>query len=162
MSKTPFVIALAAAILALGYFAFVTNAITYVGTSPETCANCHVIDSAYENWYRGTHKNWAKCTDCHLPHDNLAVFYAEKGKQGLNDVSAFISADYPPVFRANEETNEIIQENCIHCHEDTVETMLAGAQPFDRNCWDCHRSVAHGERGASFAPYQDSTLYPTK
>ena len=162
MSKTPFIIAIAAAVLALAYFAFVTDAAAYVGTSPETCANCHVIDSAYESWYRGAHKNWAKCTDCHLPHDNLVAFYLEKGRQGMNDATAFISGHYPETFRANEVTNEIVQENCIHCHEDAVETMLAGAQPFDRNCWDCHRYIAHGERGTTFAPYQDSKLYPTK
>jgi cytochrome c nitrite reductase small subunit len=162
MSKTPFIIAVAVAVLALGYFTYVTDAPAYAGTAPETCANCHVIDAQYESWYRGAHKNWAKCTDCHLPHDNLAVFYAEKGRQGMNDAYAFISGDFPPVFRTNEKSNAIIQKNCIHCHEDTVETMLAGAQPFDRKCWDCHRNIAHGERGASFAPYQDSTLYPSK
>jgi cytochrome c nitrite reductase small subunit len=162
MPKTLFILAIMAAVLALGYFAYVTDAVAYVGTSPETCANCHVIDSQYENWYRSTHKNWAKCTDCHLPHDNLAIFYVEKGRQGMNDSFAFVSGNIPPAFRANEATNEIVQQNCIHCHEDSVEDMLtAGGQPLDRNCWDCHRNIAHGERGASFAPYQDSTLYPT-
>lgn len=54
------------------------------------------------------------------------------------------------------------QSNRIHCHETTAETVVMGAQPFDRYCWDCHRNVAHGTRGASSLPYQDSTLYPTK
>jgi cytochrome c nitrite reductase small subunit len=26
--------------------------------------------------------------------------------------------------------------------------------PFDRYCFECHRSVAHGERGISLLPYQ--------
>jgi len=52
-----------------------------------------------------------------------------------------------------------VQGNCIRCHEDAVETIMMGAQPFDRNCWDCHRNVAHGPRGISITPYQDSTLY---
>jgi hypothetical protein len=37
-----------------------------------------------------------------------------------------------------------------------------GAQPYDRYCWDCHRNVSHGERGASNVPYQDAIIYPAK
>jgi len=35
-----------------------------------------------------------------------------------------------------------------------VDNIVAGAQPFDRYCWNCHRAVAHGERGISLLPYQ--------
>lgn len=162
MSKTPFIIAIAAAVFALGYFTYVTDAAAYGGSAPETCANCHVMDSQYENWYHGGHENFAKCTDCHLPHDNLAVYYAEKGRQGAKDTFAFVTGRIPAAIRASEKTKEIVQSNCIHCHETTAETVVMGAQPFDRYCWDCHRNVAHGTRGASSLPYQDSTLYPTK
>ena len=162
MSKTPFIIAIAAAVLALGYFAYVTDAAAYGGSAPETCANCHVMDSQYENWYHGGHEDFAKCTDCHLPHDNLAVYYAEKGRQGAKDTFALVTGRIPVAIRASEKTKEIVQSNCIHCHETTAETVVMGAQPFDRYCWDCHRNVAHSTRGASSLPYQDSTLYPTK
>ena len=162
MSKFPFFIAIAAAILALGFFVFVTDAPAYGGHAPETCANCHVMDSQYENWYHGGHEKFAKCTDCHLPHDNFAVYYAEKGRQGAKDTYAFVSGNIPAAIRANDKTKGIIQENCIRCHESTAETVVMGAQPFDRYCWDCHRNVAHGTRGASNIPYQDSTLYPIK
>ncbi len=162
MLKPPFIIAIAAAILALGYFIFVTDATAYGGSAPETCANCHVMDSQYENWYHGAHEGVAECTDCHLPHDNIAVYYAEKGRQGAKDVFAFVTGNIPAAIRANDKTKGIIQENCIRCHEDAAETVVMGAQPFDRYCWDCHRDVAHGMRGASNIPYQDSTLYPIK
>jgi cytochrome c nitrite reductase small subunit len=65
-------------------------------------------------------------------------------------------------IRASDKTKEIIQANCIHCHEDTVEAIVMSAQPLDRYCWDCHRDIAHGVRGSSAVPYQDSTLYPIK
>ena len=163
MSKFPFtIIAIAVGILALGYFVFATDAAAYGGSDPETCANCHTMDSQYENWYHGGHEGFAKCTDCHLPHDNFAVYYAEQGRQGAKDVYAFVSGDIPVAIRASDKTKEIIQENCIHCHEGAAETVVMGAQPFDRYCWDCHRNVAHGARGASNVPYQDSTLYPIK
>ncbi len=162
MSKFPTVLVLTFAIFALGYFAFVSDAAAYGGSAPETCANCHVMDSQYENWYHSGHENFAKCTDCHLPHDNFAAYYAEKGRQGAKDTFAFVTGKIPVAIRANEKTKGIIQANCIHCHEDAAETVVMGTQPFDRYCWDCHRAVAHGTRGASSIPYQDSTLYPIK
>lgn len=162
MSKFPIIFTLAAALFALGYFAFVSDAAAYGGHAPETCANCHVMDSQYENWYHGAHENFAKCTDCHLPHDNFAVYYAEKGRQGMKDTFAFVTGKIPVAIRANEKTKVIIQANCIRCHADTVENIIMGAQPFDRYCWECHRTVAHGERGSSIVPFQDATIYPTR
>lgn len=163
MSKFPITtIAIVAAVLTLGYFVYVSDAAAYGGSDPETCANCHVMDSQYENWYHGGHENWAKCTDCHLPHDNFAIYYAEKGRQGMKDTYAFVTGNIPTAIRASDQTKGIIQANCIHCHEHTVENIVMGAQPFDRYCWDCHRTVAHSQRGASGLPYQDSSLYPVK
>ena len=49
MSKYPLIIAMAAAVIALAFFVFVTDAPAYGGSAPETCANCHVMDSQYEN-----------------------------------------------------------------------------------------------------------------
>jgi cytochrome c nitrite reductase small subunit len=162
MLKTPLLLALAAAVIALGTFVVVTDAPAYAGTAPETCANCHVMDSMYENYYHSAHKPWAVCADCHLPHDNFVHYYAEKGRQGISDVYVFTTGQVPEVIHAQPRIKNIIQENCIHCHEDTVESIVMGAQPFDRYCWECHRSIAHGPRGASMVPYQDSNFYPIK
>ncbi len=162
MSKIPFAIAVLAAVIALGYFAFVSDAAAYAGSAPETCNNCHTMDSQYENWLHAPHENWAKCTECHLPHENIAAYYLEKGRQGAKDVYAFTTGNIPAAIRASERTKRIIQSNCIRCHEEKVENIVMGAQPFDRNCWDCHRTVAHGSRGISLVPYQDSVLYPSK
>jgi len=90
------------------------------------------------------------------------VYYAEKGRQGAKDVYAFVTGNIPLAIRASDKTKGIVQENCIHCHEDSVESIVMGAQPFDRYCWDCHRDIAHTARGGSGLPYQDSSLYPTK
>lgn len=162
MLRNPLIIAITAAIIALGTFVYVTEAASYAGTESETCANCHVMDSMYENYYHSAHQPWAECADCHLPHNNVVNYYFEKGRQGMHDVYVFTTGQTPDVIRANMHSQEIIQENCIHCHEEAVETIMMGAQAFDRNCWDCHRNIAHGQRGASIVPYQDSNLYPTK
>ncbi len=158
--KNPLVLAAAAALIALATFAFVTDAPAYAGTAPSTCANCHVMDSMYENYYHAGHHTWTVCAECHLPHDNLVDYYYEKGRQGMHDVYVFGTGQAPAVFNLSVHSKGIVQQNCIRCHESTVETIMAGAQPFERNCWDCHRNIAHGARGASDVPYQDSSLYP--
>lgn len=154
-------IAILAAVLALGIFVFVTDAVAYGGSSAETCANCHVMDDAYENWFHAPHKNVTKCVDCHLPHENVVSYYIEKGRTGMHDVYVFSTGQAPGVFRATEHTKNIIQDNCVRCHKSTVDAVVMGPQENDRYCWECHRNVAHGARGITLLPLQDSVLYPT-
>ena len=158
----PLLIAVAAFVLAMGVFLLVTDAAAYAGTHAETCNNCHVMNPMYENYYHAAHQQAAECADCHLPHENVFAYYFEKGRQGANDVYVFSTGQTPELIRANIHSKEIIQENCIHCHEEAVEMIMMGSdeQPFDRYCWECHRNTAHGPRGGSIVPYQDSNFYP--
>ena len=158
-SKWALAIGLITLLFTLGLFAWVTDAPSYLGHEPSTCNNCHVMDSQYENWYHAVHARFAACTDCHLPHQNLTSFYLYKGYSGMRDVYSFTFKTYPAAIRATQQTDEIVQANCIRCHSDTVESIVAGPQLFDRYCWDCHRSAAHGMRGLSLFPYQDSEVY---
>ena len=155
----PLVIGILALLAVLGVFAWVTDAPAYLGHEAATCNNCHVMDSQYENWYHAAHERSAACTDCHLPHQNIVSYYLYKGYSGMKDVFSFTFKTYQVAIRATNQTDKIIQANCIRCHTDTVENIIAGPQPFDRYCWDCHRSVAHGERGLSLSPYQDEEIY---
>jgi cytochrome c nitrite reductase small subunit len=159
VKKASLIIGVLALLIALGFFAWVTDAPAYLKHEPTTCNNCHVMDSQYENWYHAAHERSAACTDCHLPHQNFVSYYLYKGYSGMKDVFSFTFKTYPVAIRATQQTDEIIQANCIRCHTDTVENIVAGPQPFDRNCWDCHRSVAHGEHGLSLYPYQDEEIY---
>ena len=138
---------------------FVTDAPAYAGTASATCANCHVMDSMYENYYHGAHHAWAVCADCHLPHTDPVTYYVEKGRQGMHDVYVFGTGTTPQMIHISEHSKQIVQKNCVRCHELTVELIVAGAQPFERDCWECHRNVAHGAGGAVVDPYQDSSLY---
>jgi len=159
MKRLPMIVGLIILLTALGVFAWATDASAYLRHEPSTCNNCHVMDAQYENWYHAAHAQVAVCTDCHLPHQNILSYYLYKGYSGMKDVLSFTFKTYPVAIRATKQTNEIVQANCIRCHNDTVENIVAGAQPFDRYCWDCHRSVAHGERGLSLSPFQDTELY---
>jgi cytochrome c nitrite reductase small subunit len=162
MSRIVFFAAIAAAVIALGLFIYVTDAPAYAGTNPSTCNNCHAMDSEYENWYHAGHAEATTCVECHLPHDNPVAYWVAKAKTGMHDVYVFSTGQTPVLIRAKAETKQTIQANCIRCHGPTVEEIVAGAQPFDRYCWDCHRTVAHGGRGISIAPYQDAAIYPSK
>ena len=162
MKNIPIFVAIGAAAIALALFVYVTDAISYAGTAPSTCSNCHVMDSQYENWYHAAHADSVTCVECHLPHDNAVNYWLAKGRTGSHDVYYFVTGQAPQMIRAKPETEQTIQANCVRCHRDTVENIMSGPQAFDRDCWDCHRSVAHGARGISTAPYQDAVLYPTK
>ena len=137
--RNPLTWALLAAVAALGVFVFVTDAPAYAGTASETCANCHVMDSMYENHFHAPHRAWTECADCHLPHENVVAYYFEKGRQGMHDVYVFSTGRTPELIRLSQNSGQIVQRNCIRCHTDTVETIMQGAQPFERRCWDCHR-----------------------
>jgi cytochrome c nitrite reductase small subunit len=137
----------------VGVGLYVTDFTAYLGNNPTTCNNCHVMDAVYESWYHAGHKMWAVCGDCHTPHA-LIPKYIVKAESGYHHVTAFTFGPIPVAIRAKESSREIVQENCIRCHEETVAAMTEGAMPLDRYCFDCHRTVAHGERGISLLPYQ--------
>jgi cytochrome c nitrite reductase small subunit len=153
--KLPLLVGLAALLITSGVGLYVTDFTAYLGNDPTTCNNCHVMDAAYESWYHGGHRLWANCSDCHTPHE-LIPKYLVKAESGYHHVTAFSFGNIPVAIRAKPASKDVIQENCIRCHQEAVSTMLDGAQAFDRFCFDCHRSVAHGERGVSILPYQHS------
>lgn len=159
--KLPLYVGILALATVLGFGMYVTEFVTYLGNNPTTCNNCHVMDAVYEGWYHAGHADWAVCSDCHTPHA-LIPKYIVKAQSGFRHVSAFMLGHIPDAIRARESSLKIIQDNCIRCHKDTVENILSYAyvspqdsqMAFDRYCFDCHRSVAHGERGISLLPYQ--------
>ena len=153
--KLPIIAGLVALLIVIGVGLYVTDFTAYLGDNPTTCNNCHVMDAVYESWYHGGHKTWAKCNDCHTPHDFIRK-YLVKAENGYHHVTAFSFGKIPDAIRPRVSSRNVIQENCIRCHEETVSNMLDSAMEFDRYCFECHRSVAHGERGISLLPYQHS------
>lgn len=153
--KLTILVGLAALLIAAGVGLYVTDFTAYLGNNPTTCNNCHVMDAAYEGWYHSGHRMWANCSDCHTPHA-LIPKYIVKAESGYHHVTAFTFGNIPVAIRAKTSSKEVIQENCIRCHEETVSAMLDNTMEFDRYCFECHRSIAHGERGVSILPYQHS------
>lgn len=133
---------------------YVTDFTAYLGNNPTTCNNCHVMDAVYEGWFHSTHQSWANCSDCHTPHA-LIPKYITKGISGYHHVTAFAFGEIPDAIRAKHDSLEIVQENCVRCHIDSVESTFEVSHQSERYCFDCHRQVSHGPRGISLLPYQD-------
>jgi cytochrome c nitrite reductase small subunit len=153
--KLSLLIAIIALVAVVGVGLVVTHFTDYLGDNPNTCNNCHVMDGVYEGWFHAAHHEWATCTDCHTPHAFIP-HYIVKAESGYHHVTAFTFGNIPDAIHAKESSRKVVQANCIRCHQSTVENIVNGpmAMDFDRNCFDCHRSVAHGERGISLSPYQ--------
>ncbi len=162
MQKLLVGIAVGVAMIAVGTFIYVSGALPMLGSDPAMCANCHVMDAAYENWFHAPHGGRTKCVDCHLPHDNVVNYWATKGYLGMRDLYLFSTGQIPDAIRAKPLTQEIVQHNCARCHEQSVAVVVTGPMANDRFCWDCHRDVAHGSPGINLAPLQDAMLYQTK
>ena len=111
--------------------------------TPEFCAQCHVMEAEYENWFHNGGHRRQKCIDCHLPNDNMARHLTWKGYTGMWDVFIFYSGRVPETITLSAHGAVLLQENCRRCHEETVARINE-----DRNCWQCHRRLSHRHSGA--------------
>lgn len=154
MYKIPIIIAIVALLAVVGVGMYVTDFTAYLGNNPSTCNNCHVMDAVYEGWYHAGHSEWTTCNECHTPHALIPKYFV-KAKSGYHHVTTFLFGEIPDAIRAKESSRQVVQENCIRCHEETVSTVADGTMDSGRYCFECHRSVAHGERGVSILPFRN-------
>lgn len=105
---------------------------------PDFCAGCHVMEAEYAAWaHAGAHRRKA-CVDCHLPNHNMAAHYVWKSIDGMKDTLAFYSGRVPDRIEISAHGQEVVQANCIRCHETTVAHIDQ-----KRLCWQCHRRISH-------------------
>jgi len=111
--------------------------------SPAFCASCHVMEEEHAAWsHAGAHRR-LRCVDCHLPEGNPIVHYTWKGIDGMKDVISFNTGMVPDRIVLSEHGTEVVQKNCIRCHQQTVSHMDT-----TRRCWFCHRQLSHRLTGA--------------
>ncbi|MCB0730122.1 MAG: cytochrome c nitrite reductase small subunit [Ignavibacteriae bacterium] len=129
----------------------ISNAVSYLSDSPQTCVNCHVMYPEYASWERGSHGRVATCNDCHVPQDNIVRKYLFKASDGLRHASMFTFRMEPQVIRIKEAGIAAVQENCIRCHSNYLHPIslrsIDAKSIYDgseRLCWDCHRETPHG------------------
>ena len=133
------------------YIIYISNAPSYLSDNPETCVNCHIMAPQYATWIHSSHRQWTSCNDCHVPHDNIFNKYYFKAKDGLRHATIFTLRNEPQVIFIKEDGKEVVQENCIRCHEHLLtdykllnKTKDVHTNRTDRECWDCHRETPHG------------------
>jgi cytochrome c nitrite reductase small subunit len=135
----------------VGAFTFqYAEGFSYFSTDPRACVNCHVMQPHYDSWQKNVHHAWAKCVDCHLPHEGLPKLIA-KADNGWRHSKAFTLDDYPDPIKIVPRNAQILQDNCIRCHGEMVGPIAAvhvGTQHDAQanSCVQCHSDVGHGAR----------------
>ncbi|WP_422663613.1 cytochrome c3 family protein [Sporomusa sp.] len=133
---------IALAVLAFAVVGMLVGGAGYAyADSPQFCGSCHSMTESAASWQASNHKQFS-CTDCHLPHQNLAIKLIVKGKTGMNDTYHEVLRDYPATMVISPEGKAIVNDNCLRCHQSSVENtaMAAGGQ----DCLKCHRGLVHG------------------
>jgi cytochrome c nitrite reductase small subunit len=132
------------------YAVYISRAPSYLSDDPQTCINCHVMNTQYYDWTHSSHSRVATCNDCHVPHDNIFRKYAFKAQDGLRHATIFTFRTEPQVIYIREAGRKVVQENCVRCHEKTVgaEFMYAVQPNYhnylpERDCLNCHRETPH-------------------
>ena len=138
---------------------------TMVRTStPQFCASCHEIQSAYNTWKTSTHVNNAQgfvadCMDCHLPapQDTVNFFYT-KTLHGIKDVFVHFTEDmaaYDHQEQRRKAYASFKNEQCQKCHRNILyipnkrgamlahRSVLFARPGYEKKCVDCHRNLVH-------------------
>ena len=142
---------LTGAILGLGLYIMKLSEVTsYLSDNPQACVNCHVMTPEYNSWMHSSHREWASCNDCHVPHENMAKAYYFKAVDGLYHAYVFTTHQEPQVIAMREASQVVVQNNCIRCHvQQVTEARYDGwleshaENRTDRQCWSCHREIPH-------------------
>lgn len=143
---------LIAVLVGMGIFlAKEASIVSYMSDNPQACVNCHVMIPVYNSWMHSSHRERASCNDCHVPQDNLFNKYVFKAKDGLFHSTIFTARMEPEVMFMREESEKVVQDNCIRCHvQQITQSKYYGwlenhkENRTQRNCWSCHQELPHG------------------
>ncbi len=119
---------------------------SYFSTNPAACVNCHVMREQYDGWQKASHHAVATCNDCHTPHA-LIPKYMVKAENGFWHSTAFTLQNYPEPIRIRPRNARVLNDACIHCHQDLVSEVVGhGALGQETlRCVHCHVDVGHGK-----------------
>jgi len=140
------VAALTGVLFGTGLYTFgYAEGLSYFGTEPESCTNCHIMNPQYDSWLKSSHHSVATCVDCHLPHDTVGKYVA-KAENGYHHSVGFTLQNFSEPIMIKEKNKGILQVNCVQCHEDMVHDMFLGdvSEKDAISCVHCHASVGHG------------------
>jgi cytochrome c nitrite reductase small subunit len=154
--------------------------LSYFGTDPKACVNCHIMEPQYAGWQKSSHHAVARCIDCHLPSAFIPKYLA-KAENGYRHGKLFTTQTFDEPISIKRAGRAILQANCENCHADLVHDLVeiaggaAGADAAPEGltdsedawgaaqnarvpCVHCHWTVGHGERAGLGGPRKSSEL----
>lgn len=170
-SALPLLLALGIGVTAgVGAYTFsYAKGLSYFGTDPRACANCHIMEPQYAAWQKSSHHTVARCIDCHLPTSFIPKYLA-KAENGYRHGKLFTTQTFEEPITVKADGLAILQANCEGCHaalvHDLVQVAHGGVDNpgADRQssaeraltegvpCIHCHWTVGHGERAGLGGP----------
>jgi nitrate/TMAO reductase-like tetraheme cytochrome c subunit len=130
----------------------------------EFCMSCHTMVPISKAFLKSKHGGnnrlgiRAKCTDCHLPHDNTVNYLFTKARLGLRDTWAQWFQDIESInwqAKRAERHRFVYDSGCLKCHRGLEHStqpthpayFAGGSNPFAGQklfrCVTCHFSVGH-------------------
>jgi cytochrome c nitrite reductase small subunit len=147
----------------LGAYTFsYAKGLSYFGTDPRACTNCHIMEPEYAGWQKSSHHDAAVCIDCHLPHAFVSK-YLTKAENGYRHGKLFTTQTFEEPITIKPAGLAILQSNCERCHADLVHD-IAGSEGAASDsgdplrCIHCHWTAGHGERAGLGGPLSPSEL----
>jgi len=121
----------------------VVTGMTYsYSENPDFCGGCHAMGDHYTSWQKSTHRG-VMCSECHLPNNGLMTKLVAKAQTGVVDVYSQVSGKAPlsSDLRITAKGKDMLQANCIRCHDATV--MQVSIVERELDCNSCHRNLVH-------------------
>jgi len=142
-----------------GYTFRYAEGLSYFKKDPKACVNCHIMQSQYDGWQKGSHHDVAVCIDCHLPHSFFEKYLA-KAENGWRHGQRFTTQNFVEPVVVQEHGRAILQENCVRCHEDLVHSIAfaPSARGEQLVCTHCHSNGGHGEKTGIGGPFRAAEL----
>jgi cytochrome c nitrite reductase small subunit len=136
-----------------GYTVRYARGLSYLSSDPQACVNCHIMQPQFDAWRHSSHREVAKCVDCHLPSALIAK-YLVKSENGWRHGKLFTTQNFVEPIRVQSKGLAILQDNCVRCHDVLVHDLAPGAGLGQDTvqCVHCHAFVGHGERSGLGGP----------
>ncbi len=128
-----------------GYTFYYAQGLSYLSNDPQACVNCHIMRSQFESWQKASHHAWAKCNDCHMPHNFLNKWWVKAGN-GYHHSVAFTLLNFKEPIRIKPGNAGVLNANCLYCHRDFTSEITAHRVNNEEElyCVRCHDGVGHG------------------
>src|SRR5688572_11804361 len=133
--------------MGLGSFVFrYAEGLSYFGTDPSACRNCHIMQPQFDGWQKGSHHAVAVCIDCHLPQGFVSKYYV-KSENGYRHGKLFTTQTFAEPIVVQAKGREILEANCVRCHLPLVSELSPATNDAQHgiSCVRCHSGVGHGE-----------------